>query len=142
MTSLRVVVFLLIIWTYAVGAAAATLLVPSEYLTIQSAVNAAIAGDEIVVSAGVFEEQLVIKKNITLTGAGIGQTVLLAPTEMPHTAYVLNYNAVRPPWSPCGILPSRVPAGGERTPVLSVSCTTAPAVRPSGFISITSTMIW
>ena len=53
MTSLRVVVFLLVLWTYAVGAAAATLLVPSEYLTIQSAVDAANTGDEIVVSVGV-----------------------------------------------------------------------------------------
>ena len=97
MTFTRVVVFSLYLMTSAVAATAATaatLLVPSQYATIQSAVTAAVAGDEIVVSAGTYEEQVIITKDITLTGAGVGQTILLAPVFMPHTVYTLQYNAV------------------------------------------------
>ena len=94
MTTLRVVVFLLVIWASATVTTGATLLVPSQYATIQSAVDAAVAGDEILVSAGVYEEQVVISREITVTGAGMGQTVLLAPVFMPYTSHTLNYNAV------------------------------------------------
>jgi len=94
MNPLRGIVYVLILLTFAAVATAETLLVPSQYATIQSAIDAASPGDEIVVSAGTYEEQLVITRDITLTGAGIGQTVLLAPVFMPHTAHPLKYNAV------------------------------------------------
>ncbi|RKX29245.1 MAG: hypothetical protein DRP71_16515 [Verrucomicrobia bacterium] len=94
MIQLRGIVLVLFLVTFAAAATAETLLVPSQYATIQSAVDVAAPGDEIVVSAGLYEEQLVITKDLTLTGAGIGQTVLLAPVFMPHTAHTLQYNAV------------------------------------------------
>jgi hypothetical protein len=94
MIPFRGMVVVLILMTFSAVATAETLLVPSQYATIQSAADAAAPGDEIVVSAGIFEEQLVITKDLTLTGAGIGQTVLLAPVFMPHTAHTLQYNAV------------------------------------------------
>lgn len=73
---------------------AAVLQVPAQYATIQAAVDAAVAGDEVVVAAGTWEEQVVITTDLTLTGAGVGQTVLRAPVFMPHVVHVLRYNAV------------------------------------------------
>ena len=76
------------------GASAALLKVPSGYPTIQAAVDAATAGDEVILAAGMYEEQVVITTDITVTGAGIGQTILVAPAFMPHTVHPLQYNAV------------------------------------------------
>jgi nitrous oxidase accessory protein len=42
--------------------------VPSQYLTIQGAINAANAGDAIIVSAGVYGEHVVVNKSISLIG--------------------------------------------------------------------------
>jgi hypothetical protein len=81
----------------AVGnAPAAVLQVPAQYPTIQAAIDAAApeGGDEIIVSAGTYEEQLVINHDVTITGAGTGLTTLLAPAFMPHVAHTLQYNAV------------------------------------------------
>jgi parallel beta-helix repeat protein len=52
---------------------AATLNVPAQYSTIQSAVNAAAPGDTISVSAGTYEERVRIKSldNLTLVGDGL-----------------------------------------------------------------------
>jgi hypothetical protein len=72
----------------------AVLPVPGDFATIQAAVDAAQPGDEIVVAAGIYEEQVVIDKDVTLTGAGRGLTVLLAPPYMPYTVHVAAYNAV------------------------------------------------
>jgi len=72
----------------------AVLPVPGDFATIQAAVDAAQPDDEIVVAAGVYEEQVVINKDVTLTGAGQGLTVLLAPPYMPYTTHVAAYNAV------------------------------------------------
>jgi hypothetical protein len=45
-----------------------TINVPSDYSTIQAALNAAIDGDTIAVKAGIYNENIVINKNIKLIG--------------------------------------------------------------------------
>ncbi|MFJ6757054.1 nitrous oxide reductase family maturation protein NosD [Streptomyces sp. NPDC091273] len=59
------------------------LVVPSAaYPTVQSAVDAAHPGDRIAVRPGVYREQVVIRKDLTLTGAGAGKTTILAPEQL------------------------------------------------------------
>jgi hypothetical protein len=60
----------------------ATLLVPTAYSTIQSAINAADAGDTVRVLAGTYIEQLRISKNLTIEGAGIDRTIVRAPSTL------------------------------------------------------------
>jgi len=51
--------------------------VPADYLTIQSAVDAASAGDMILVSAGIYYEHVVISKsNLSLIGEGSEATII------------------------------------------------------------------
>jgi parallel beta-helix repeat protein len=59
---------------------AMTLHVPSQYPTIQEAVDKAPAGATIEIAAGTFTQQVTINKPLTLTGAGIGSTTIKAPT--------------------------------------------------------------
>lgn len=61
----------------ALSADADELHVPSQYPTIQSAIDAATDGDEIVIAEGVYRELLDGQnKSLTYTGAGMGLTVL------------------------------------------------------------------
>jgi parallel beta-helix repeat protein len=60
----------------------ATLRVPSQYRTIQAALNAAKSGDTVAVAAGRFPQQLTIRKRVTLTGAGIDSTTISAPASL------------------------------------------------------------
>ncbi len=76
------------------GAQGAVRSVPESYATIQAAVDAAAPGDEVVVAAGSYVEQVIITKDIILTGAGRGTTAILAPVYMPYTAHNAQYNAV------------------------------------------------
>lgn len=56
---------------------AATLLVPSEYPTIQGAITASVAGDTIIVAAGTYRESLTWSgKNLTIQGAGEGLSII------------------------------------------------------------------
>ena len=60
----------------------ATLRVPSQYRTIQAALNAAKPGETIAVAAGRFTQQVTIRKRVTLTGAGINSTTISAPSSL------------------------------------------------------------
>ena len=63
----------------------ATLLVGSgdPYTTIGAAVGAATSGDTIQIAAGTYTEQIsIVGKNLTLTGAGQGNTTIQAPVNM------------------------------------------------------------
>ena len=58
------------------------LVVPTRYHSIQAAVVAAQAGDEVLVLPGVYREQVAIDKNLTLTGSGTRITTIRAPQPM------------------------------------------------------------
>jgi hypothetical protein len=51
-------------------------LVPSEYATIQAAIDAAAAGDIVAVEQGVYRENLRMRSNVSLSGAGATLTTL------------------------------------------------------------------
>ncbi len=67
----------------AAGSLAATWTVPGDFATIQAAIDGAAAGDLINVAAGHYEEQLhIAKSNLTIAGAGVGQTFIDSPASL------------------------------------------------------------
>lgn len=58
------------------AASAATIKVPSEYKSIQAAIDRAVAGDTVLVAPGKYTGDLVLKENIVLQGAGAGTTTI------------------------------------------------------------------
>jgi parallel beta-helix repeat protein len=68
--------------------AAAVLQVPGQYGTIQAAVQAASAGDTIIVATGTYRESILIDKGVTLRSAsGPRDTILRSATENGYTLY-------------------------------------------------------
>jgi hypothetical protein len=67
---------------------AATILVPDEYHKIQDAINYAKSGDTIVVFDGVYDEQLVITKSLTLQG--MGNDTIIKPSSAAKLTQVFN----------------------------------------------------
>ena len=55
------------------------LIVPTQYPTIQSAVDAAEPGRIVKVLPGTYAEQIVLRKDVTLIGAGMDTTIIRAP---------------------------------------------------------------
>jgi hypothetical protein len=60
----------------------ATLVVPTQFPTIQSAVDAAPAGSSIQVLAGTYVEQVRIGKALTIEGAAVDATIIRAPAAL------------------------------------------------------------
>ena len=63
-------------------AATSVLVVPTQYATIQSAVDAANPGDRIRILAGTYIEQVSINKDLDITGAGVDSTVIRPPADL------------------------------------------------------------
>jgi hypothetical protein len=63
-------------------AATSVLVVPTQYATIQSAVDAARPGDRIRILAGTYIEQVSINKDLDITGAGVDSTVIRPPADL------------------------------------------------------------
>lgn len=74
------------------GQHCAVLKVPSQYPTIQSAINAAHPCDTILIGPGTYVEQLTIDTSISLVGAGPGSTIIQSPA-------VLTPDAFGNPWT-------------------------------------------
>lgn len=55
------------------------LVVPRDFPAIQAAVTAAAPGDTITVNSGIYTEEVVVGKDLTLRGAGVGATIIKAP---------------------------------------------------------------
>ena len=64
--------FVLVLGMVLIGSlvSAADLYVPGSYTTIQAAVDVAITGDTIYVSAGIYTEAVYVNKGIALVGIG------------------------------------------------------------------------
>jgi parallel beta-helix repeat protein len=60
------------------------------YSTIQAAVDASAAGDTITVAAGQYNENVMITKAISLTGAGAGKSILNAVTSNPKEGIIVD----------------------------------------------------
>jgi Ca2+-binding RTX toxin-like protein len=68
-----------------------------DFQTIQAAINAAANGDTIEIAAGTYREQVTVDgKDLTIHGAGTGQTIVEAPDAASLVANATDSNATRP----------------------------------------------
>src|SRR5262245_12812582 len=70
-------------------AASKSITVPTDFATLQGAINAALPGDTINVLRGTYAEQVTISKDLHIVGAGVADTIISAPA-------VLNPRQVNP----------------------------------------------
>lgn len=74
---------------------AATILVPEDYSTIQDAVDAAYAGDTIIVGEGIYTENILVEKPVTLMSAnGPEATTVIASDKASPTLSVKSVNGL------------------------------------------------
>jgi pectin methylesterase-like acyl-CoA thioesterase len=86
-----------------------------DFATIQAAIDAAGNGDTIEIGAGAYREQLtIVGKNVTIQGAGAGQTIIESPDAAALVANAIDTNSSR--------TNNPLPAGErERTEILARS---------------------
>jgi pectinesterase len=87
----RLLLLLVAVATFATALSAATRSVPSQYPTIQAAVNAAVSGDIINIANGTYNEQVTIassKTNLRLVGAS--QTGVILSSGADQTSLTVN----------------------------------------------------
>jgi parallel beta-helix repeat protein len=87
----RLAVLILVALTFATPSAhaAAPIVVPRDFPTIQAAVDAAAPGATISVQPGTYIEQIVIAKDVTLKGDSPGNTIIQAPAALTPYAVVV-----------------------------------------------------
>lgn len=86
------VLFVLLVMQHAVmslASASKSITVPTDFATLQGAIDAARPGDTINVLRGTYAEQVTISKDLHIVGAGVGDTIIKAPA-------VLNPRQVNP----------------------------------------------
>ncbi|HXM94364.1 MAG TPA: right-handed parallel beta-helix repeat-containing protein [Candidatus Dormibacteraeota bacterium] len=71
--------------------AASELVVPTQFPTVQSAVDAALPGDTVEMLSGTYQEQVTIGKNLKLVGVGLGPSIIQAPTALKRNAFGSTY---------------------------------------------------
>lgn len=80
------------------GADAATITVNASggamYTNIQDAISASNNSDTIIVAAGIYNENVIVNKSVTLTGAGANVTIINASDPNSHVIYVSQQNGV------------------------------------------------
>src|SRR5215212_9905069 len=89
----RLAVLILVGITFATPSAhaAAGIVVPRDFPTIQAALDAAAPGATISVQPGTYTEQIVIAKDVTLKGDSLGNTIIQAPAALtPYAVVVAN----------------------------------------------------
>jgi hypothetical protein len=67
---------------------AATLVVPTQYATIQGAIDAAQSGDQVVVEQGTYSENLTLRSNVDVLGAETALTILEPQTSAQPTVLI------------------------------------------------------
>jgi len=68
--------------------------VPAQYRTIQSGIDVAVSGNTVCVSAGVYNEDLMINKSIRLSGSGISKTIINGQDSSKESAVLITANNV------------------------------------------------
>lgn len=81
--------------------------VPKEFATIQAAIDSAENGDIVCVGAGVYNEDVIVNKEIRLSGKGAGKTIINGQGRIwPGTVYITAKNVVVEGFFISGVAPT------------------------------------